>query len=1103
MKPSLFYNRLDVTHIDLAAIDVNEDVMKKINGLKRNGPARPLSADQVHAKKLVILGPEPTSHLSIHPEGEVRGKRVSCLSQLARLAIGSPMVDGHRRDTAPWGRIYSAQVETVHGYPLPVLTVDYFFLKGFSVYDQIAAEIDAGIRAEWSISYWFSKAHCGICHKEFMMTMFGPLDQKCGHKIGQKDAATGEICYWYPNGFTGVAEVSSVYAGAYRKTKNLTLTANYAPDEEQASNALSDLLKEHSNAEGNEGNTQNSGSETTETETPENQAAHDGVGSGGISSAGTDASLSVNPPPMTDTTNSEGGAAGPAMNAPGNEGAATDATAAGAAGVSPASSATELAGSVAGEAGVAAAAPGAGVPEGSQNEGVVSAAQAAVPEAQPAGVSPEPASSMPAAQSDGAESGAASGALPAGAGEAENEHSAPADSSLSGAPAGRDLGDLLEVYDEIMADESLDGDERDCAIGDAFTDEERARLGLAIDCAVVIDNAVVGPLKPAKSGAQSNEYFALDDFVNLPDGVYFVEPKYDGVYLEAHRIGGAVKLFSDEGNEHTKKFPAIVAELEKLAGGDYVLPGEMVKYRGRQRMTHEDVNAYIHSKSEAWEDQAFRFKPHDAIKWDGENLRAKPLAERREEFLSKVSSGKQVHPTSFTKVTHKSGDERVVKAIQERSTREGAMVKSGAATYNRAGSKLVYKYKRQYVLDVKTTAKKGREGGGFVYTCEVGRGTDATEIGETYTTKKDVPVGTVLAVSVDKVSESPDKPGTYTWTAPKVIGDRPDKKQPDPLSVVKRIVADSHKPDSGSAESRSHAIQLGDVLPRLKRIPDFALKMHITGGLAENGQTTNDIDIVVDRDPTDAERAAIDAALGELAERVDICVDPTGPAGPRVEVVCDIAAAELAWKHAKRFVLQKHWWGAKAHWDLRFGAPKTPRMWGWTCFSEPTKVAGGPKVRCVEKTYHDPKWMDVDGKIKPGEIGNPTKNLTAYMKIIDAGTYEFIRRKPGFLEVVLKGDKWSGRYVFREIEVKGKKDEMVLGAAASLADDDEAGRKNNKIWVMWKPKDQTTGKAINELEYRIVDNHALIWERGTEDHAVLSLPDELPEEGVAGAPGQE
>ncbi|CAK0776503.1 hypothetical protein CCP3SC15_5500002 [Gammaproteobacteria bacterium] len=142
-------------------------------------------------------------------------------------------------------------------------------------------------------------------------------------------------------------------------------------------------------------------------------------------------------------------------------------------------------------------------------------------------------------------------------------------------------------------------------------------------------------------------------------------------------------------------------------------------------------------------------------------------------------------------------------------------------------------------------------------------------------------------------------------------------------------------------------------------------------------------------------------------------------------------------------------------------------MWGFTCFKEPTKVAGGPKVRCEEKQYHDFRWLDFNGKIKPGQPGNPTKNFEAEMKILDKGKYDFVKRTPKFLEVVLHGKDWDGRYVFRQIEVKA--------AGNSLAADDEAKSKG-KIWVMWKPVDQTPGVAVHSVEYSFKDGVLYYWE---------------------------
>src|SRR3954447_11593757 len=59
-----------------------------------------------------------------------------------------------------------------------------------------------------------------------------------------------------------------------------------------------------------------------------------------------------------------------------------------------------------------------------------------------------------------------------------------------------------------------------------------------------------------------------------PGWVY--EEKYDGIRALAHREGGEVRLVSRKLIERTAGFPQVVAALEALPGGDFVLDGELV-----------------------------------------------------------------------------------------------------------------------------------------------------------------------------------------------------------------------------------------------------------------------------------------------------------------------------------------------------------------------------------------------------------------------------------------------------------------------------------------------------------------------------------------------
>jgi len=170
-----------------------------------------------------------------------------------------------------------------------------------------------------------------------------------------------------------------------------------------------------------------------------------------------------------------------------------------------------------------------------------------------------------------------------------------------------------------------------------------------------------------------------------------------------------------------------------------------------------------------------------------------------------------------------------------------------------------------------------------------------------------------------------------------------------------------------------------------------------------------------------------------------------------------------------RFVLQRHSWGAKAHYDLRIQKLTAPSWFGITLFTDPrgapTKgekhmgtVKGyealvwrkgvaehGAKVKEQvgrpsplhkggETSAHpapsahgglptarskrfesmgEVKWMQYEGRIPPGGPGNPTRNEVAEMKIMDSGPAVIHRRELDFIDVTLLGHSLRGRYFHR------------------------------------------------------------------------------------------
>lgn len=1201
MNEALFIDfALNTMKSDTSPTAPSDADLKLINGLKKNGPLRNMTAEDVQTRAICIMGEEPTSKLSIHPEGILNGRKVNSLSRLANRLPGAPMMVGHRMDKAPWGRTFKAEVLDLPGFTGKVVKEGYFF---FNDPDGIAIgnKIDSGIWAEGSISYWFKEAKCSICHKTMARGWCGAYPE-CEHTLGKKDEATGQICYWYPHNIKDVAETSYVFKGAYPKTKSMLNTSKddlvmaYSADaidggtklEEQLCKHGFDNIIESEEIDGEEENAETQSSTDTgsgispqvHTEQPDDDHNESGNGSDAAGERRGE---------ETEETSGVSDEAGTQPEGSVDTGDSAENTAAtGAPDSSPDSSDSDN-GSIEGDSGGenqtdnpdddSQSSAETSEESDSPDQGTEVSADSqttAGSESQSAEDSSE--KSSDSQENDGEETSQTpdnstdnsteSGDTGAGTEDLvrddvdgrnnatqsqecdshnENSENAGNTGDADGTTAQtEDNSDVTEVIntlstpegeeptgdetgeaesdsfsnglpDEIMSiihDPELDRDEKETAIreelGDgneqlpgaldalsalAVADPVNSYTGFCSDCGTteaLVDKAaipcpdcekamavrtnyvhrpftLVGLLSPKKSGAVNNAYFKKEGFRDLPDALLYVEPQYDGVWIELHKRGGTVKLFSAAGDEHTVKFPGIVSEAEQLTADNFILAGEVVKFRGRQRCTHTHVAAWIQSSNDTYDDKAFRYKPYDMIVQNNKDISAQSFESRRKALDEQIKFGKQIQPTSFTAVIHKQGDGQIVKAITDRSTREGAMVKDASHTYQQTDAAKIFEWKSQFELDCRVREVEKKEGEGFAYTCEIGRGKDLQQIGKTFVTKVEAKVGQIIQVSVDSVRFNEDEK-SYSWTASKVLALRLDKKVADPITTVKKIAV--VKP----AGRDTNVITLSEVIPKLKKA-DVAHEFYLAGGLVEHGMTTHVIDIISRYEVTDEFVAALTEAVGEmLSPYLAVVYNAEGPAGPNIPIYADMVDKGIkpTWEFAKKFVIQRHGWGKKEHWDVRFGAPQTERIWGYTCFTQPFVEAGSNKTRCQEKKYHDSKWMNVNNSSIPvGGDGNPSKNLKAHMIREDSGEYDFIRRKKGFLEMILHGETYSGRYIWRELDVKTPAKKMLEQAAIP---GDETGVKTEKIWVMWKPKEQESSRPVKKIAFKLDKGCLLYWE---------------------------
>jgi bifunctional non-homologous end joining protein LigD len=114
------------------------------------------------------------------------------------------------------------------------------------------------------------------------------------------------------------------------------------------------------------------------------------------------------------------------------------------------------------------------------------------------------------------------------------------------------------------------------------------------------------------------------------------EIKWDGYRVSAYIAAGKVTIRTRNGHDWTSRFPAIAAALLKLNVRSAVIDGEAVVLDDMGRSNLAELQAAL-TKHGAEEAVLYAF---DLLFLDGEDLRAKPLADRREAlgFLMRPAS---------------------------------------------------------------------------------------------------------------------------------------------------------------------------------------------------------------------------------------------------------------------------------------------------------------------------------------------------------------------------------------------------------------------------------------------------------------------------------
>ena len=114
---------------------------------------------------------------------------------------------------------------------------------------------------------------------------------------------------------------------------------------------------------------------------------------------------------------------------------------------------------------------------------------------------------------------------------------------------------------------------------------------------------------------------------------------------------------------------------------------------------------------------------------------------------------------------------------------------------------------------------------------------------------------------------------------------------------------------------------------------------------------------------------------------------------------------------AGKFVLHRHYWNNKEHWDVRIKISKQPKeLIEWNLWKNPLEVKVEEPMRTLVKRCRQPeKWFIEKGK----GIRRLVAGLETFIDVLDSGQVTIIEAKEGFSSMKFEGNKLKGYWILK------------------------------------------------------------------------------------------
>ena len=165
---------------------------------------------------------------------------------------------------------------------------------------------------------------------------------------------------------------------------------------------------------------------------------------------------------------------------------------------------------------------------------------------------------------------------------------------------------------------------------------------------------------------------------------WLAEWKWDGIRAQLVRRAGASALWSRGDEPIAGQFPELMADAARLP--HCVIDGEVLAWKDGNVMPFTSLQKRLNRKNpgrKVMEEAPVIFLAFDLLEWEGEDWRARPLAERRrrlEEALLSIPGGTRFHVSSLVRAPSWEALAAARAQSRERGT-EGLMLKRAASPY--------------------------------------------------------------------------------------------------------------------------------------------------------------------------------------------------------------------------------------------------------------------------------------------------------------------------------------------------------------------------------------------------------------------------------------